>query len=159
MAEQEPKIKFYYAHPVCYYDTVIEAYVVGRMKGCDLEVVNPNTPEHQEGYAREGMDYFLKICEECSGCVFQSFTDFTLGAGVAKEVESFLNRDLPVYHIMYGQFITVNDLDNYKVLSIEETRNKDREIKGFIQQLKREGFYLTLADNPAIPEGRIGLKS
>jgi hypothetical protein len=80
------KLLVYYARPLSLYNTEQERRdldLIGRM---GFDVLDPNGPEHQEGYEREGMDYFVGLVHKCDGLVFRSFPFGQIPAGVAKEI-------------------------------------------------------------------------
>jgi len=88
--------RIYFAHPVVSYDTPLEEETIAyvrRYLGSECVIVNPNSDEHHRAYAAtKSMDYFVKLAESCEVCVFLSFSDGYIGAGVAKEVDSFFAR-------------------------------------------------------------------
>ena len=119
--------KAYFAHPVSQYDSEEESLIVSEIvKLGDVEVINPNATEHTKAYLNEGMSYFVRMCDSCDLCVFSTFSDGSVSAGVAKEVQSFLDRSAEVYFAdMSTNNIGLNlieNLDGFKVLSITETR-------------------------------------
>jgi hypothetical protein len=93
------RTSFYFAHPVTMYDTPVERALEQRFRqqlpGAAVE--NPNQPHHSEAYKTGGMDYFVRVCDEQDGVFFAPFSEGSLGAGVYKEVESFLRRGAPAF--------------------------------------------------------------
>jgi len=119
--------KAYFAHPVSQYDSVEESSIVdGIMKLGDVKVINPNADEHTAAYLNEGMSYFVRMCDDCDLCVFSTFPDGSVSAGVAKEVRSFFVRSAEVYFADISankvSLDLIENLDRFKVLSIIETR-------------------------------------
>ncbi len=92
-------IKCYFAHPVTDYDTERELQAVRALEAAGLKVVNPNTPEHDVGYGRGGMDYFIGVVATCDALAFQRFPGGEIGAGVAKEIATAASHDLPIYEV------------------------------------------------------------
>ena len=90
----------YFAHPVSDYDTAYEADVLRGLRFEFTDAVNPNAPEHEAAYHQHGMAHFLQVCAGCAECFFSAFPGGIIGAGVAKEVDSFLSRGAPVWQIM-----------------------------------------------------------
>lgn len=108
----------YYAHPMSLYGTPQEARDIETLRALGFEVVNPGTPEHQEGCKGpgNGMDYFRRIIQnECQALAFRAFPDGKIGAGVAYEIEIARGRELPVFELPSGMM--------RRVLDIDETRN------------------------------------
>lgn len=103
---------FYFAHPTTMYDTGAERQLMARFQRSHpaIAVENPNKPEHSEGYAKGGMDYFVGLCDSLDGVFYAPFADGTMGAGVAKEVRSFLERGAPVlaYDPQKGDFVELS---------------------------------------------------
>jgi hypothetical protein len=77
----------YYAHPISTYGTPVEQRDLALLKALGLTVVNPNTPEHDSGYRRNGMPYFGILVQECDCLAFRAFTDGSIPAGVAQEIQ------------------------------------------------------------------------
>jgi hypothetical protein len=92
--------RIYYAHPISDYDTHYERAMISFLEINGMVVENPNQPLHQEGYEKDGMKYFMQVLEGCDGCVFSSFPGGIVGAGVAMEVQNFLDRNLPVAQLV-----------------------------------------------------------
>lgn len=127
---------FYFAHPTSMYDTPVERLISQRFarEFPDTRVENPNQPHHSEGYQREGMDYFVHLCEAQDGVFFATHSDGSVGAGVAKEIASFSERHAPIYAFDPAQerFVQVNDLSGFSVLDVDHTRQTlahERELK------------------------------
>ena len=89
--------KIYFAHPVSQYGTKVESDTIKHLEDLGMKIINPNEPEHCEAYETQGMQYFIDLCNKCDGCIYTTFENGAIGAGVAKEIESFLERDLPVF--------------------------------------------------------------
>src|SRR4051812_20416503 len=112
-------MRIYFAHPTSMYDTPVERQLQQRyLASHPGDVVeNPNQPKHSEGYAAGGMDYFVGLCNQQDGVFFAPFANGKLGAGVAKEVNSFLEREAPVYEYdrKNGTFREVESLGQFSV--------------------------------------------
>ena len=108
-------MKIYYAHCVQIYNTKQEQRDVELLQKFRFEVNNPNQPFHQEGYKAKGMDYFIEdILPGCDGVAFRALPDGSLPAGVAKEIDHFVEAGKPVIEI--PGFVL------RRRLSVEETR-------------------------------------
>jgi len=125
------KIRVYFAHPVNTYDTILEKFFLEYFsKYNEFEIVNPNKPEHQEGYKKEGMEYFKKLVQSCDKLYAFSFGDNSIGAGIAKEMDWMYEKGgtvvfLPFFS-KYEEQVVSNCDKQFKVLSVEETRAKLR---------------------------------
>ena len=132
----------YFAHPVSMYDTPVEKAIAGafsaRFPGCSVE--NPNQPQHSEGYRQGGMGYFVELCNQQDSVFFSSFADGAIGAGVAKEVQSFLDRKAPVYYFnaRTQQFVSVPALKQFNILDVDDSR----------AHVRQEKSQLSTAENP-----------
>ncbi|NOS67782.1 MAG: hypothetical protein HOO67_05475 [Candidatus Peribacteraceae bacterium] len=129
-------MKIYFAHPVTSYGTPIEQRVLDELRLIKFQVVNPNTPEHQENYQRlpreQAFEYFLTLARTCDACVFIPFEDGTIGSGVFKELETFFERGLKVYEFYSKVWPFVQrDLEQLRdrALTIEETREKINQLR------------------------------
>ncbi len=92
-------LKIYFAHPVSDFGTPFEERVVQSLAVGGFEVVNPNSPEHQAGYAARSFKYTKEVRAGCDICAFLRFPNGKLGTGVASEVADFRKRGLPIYEI------------------------------------------------------------
>ena len=149
---------FYFAHPTTMYDTGAERQLVARFQRSHpgVGVENPNQPQHGEGYAREGMDYFVHLCDRQDGVFYAPFADGTVGAGVAREVQSFLDRGAPVleFDARTGDFVELSAegrLEASKVRDVDGTRarlKQERAMKDSGQDPYRdlETFQRSLVD-------------
>lgn len=123
------KIRVYFAHPINTYDTILEKFFLEHFsKYNDIEIVNPNKPEHQEGYKNGGMEYFKTLVQSCDKLYAFSFGDNTIGAGIAKEMDWMYEKGgtvlfLPFFSNVEEQVVTKCE-KQFKVLSVEETRTK-----------------------------------
>jgi len=58
------------------------------------------TAQKEEGYKRDGMEFFLKfIREEADILVFRGMPSGMIGAGVFKEIEEARNKGIPVLEL------------------------------------------------------------
>lgn len=121
-------MKIYFAHPITDYGTERQASAIAAIqkffedRGTPLELENPDQPRHQEGYDREGMDYFRKVVESCHGVVFMRFPDGSIGAGVGKELRwSYLNSSR-MYEVFDGKVYPLTGDMPTPILSVEDTR-------------------------------------
>ena len=132
--------KIYFGHPVNSYNTELEKILLSRIglifPGCDI--VNPNSPEHERGYQERkastgnGMDYFLKeVLPSCHCGVFLPFRDGKLGQGVYKEALQLSESGKSVFEIsVKEEFFTLDLTETSRVLSVEETRARIRDVDG-----------------------------
>lgn len=123
-------MKIYYAHPISDYNTTTEARDVALIETAFGEgvVLNPNSTTHENGYkerrARDGkgMNYFYEeVLPACCACVFRAFPDGKIGAGVAGEIQWFLDNDHPVFEITDRLGLPLNTYA-HRVLTVEETK-------------------------------------
>ncbi len=122
-------VKIYFAHPIHTYNTILEEYFLEYFSQFqDIEIVNPNHPDHQKGYLDEGMEYFKKLVQGCDKLYAFGFGDNTIGAGIAKEMDWMYEKGgnvifLPFFS-KYEEQVVLKCNKQFKVLSIEETRKK-----------------------------------
>jgi hypothetical protein len=137
----------YFAHPISMYGTPLERTIIDMLTEQHWKVVNPSDPEHQaevvrikstisdRGAAGKAiMEYFVGLCNQCHAVAFSTFPDNTVGAGVAKEVESFnargaeilqVNVDDPTKPWLKGVGWPPSGLI---ILDVEKTRAKLKEL-------------------------------
>lgn len=142
----------YFAHPICHYDRDIEWECINIILemltpiGEDptdgfIHIMNPNQRWLSNLYQRrlaEGeedpFDIFRQIALSCDMIVGVTFADGTIGAGVGEEMKTCIEKGIPAYLIMLHDkrklFIPVSNMDNYVILSRDETRKKIK--RGFI---------------------------
>lgn len=116
-------MRIYLAHPISDYGTPRQADAVAQLEARGFEVVNPDAPEHQEGYRQRGMDYFTNLVRGCGALAFLRFPGGSIGAGVAKEIQTALDMRLPVYDMDRG-FADFLGFALQSVLSVGQTRSK-----------------------------------
>jgi len=122
-------MRIYLAHPVSDYGTPRQAQAIKALEevGADLvrplELVNPDSPIHQAGYASEGMAYFKGVIERCQGLAFMRFPDGSIGAGVGREIRWALIGNLSIYEVFNGAVYTGVESMPTPVLTVEETRD------------------------------------
>lgn len=142
----------YFAHPVSHYDMDLERECIDviytMLSDCknensflnrtlvDVEIFNPNQQWLQNLYKnrkrkghKDPFSIFTEIANACDITVGVAFIDGTVGAGVAKEVDSAVQKGKDVYMIYFEPdgrklFSKFEDIKNFRVLSIEETREK-----------------------------------
>jgi len=98
----------YYAHPVSIYNTPQEERDIQLLTDLGFEVLNPNTPEHSEGYKMGGMDYFESIISKCDLVAFRAFPDGSVPAGVAREIE-WSDKVIELPSCVYGRTMDVSE--------------------------------------------------
>jgi hypothetical protein len=126
----------YFGHPINVYDTPLERSLLAMIAAVlpEWEVLNPNAPEHNAGYATaaasgNGMRYFLdEVLPGCDGGIFLPFRDGKWGKGVFTEAEALFGRRCPIWMIDHrGLVWSLDGLpDLSQVLTIEETRSRIR---------------------------------
>jgi len=129
----------YFAHPVNTYGTASERKLVPYIFEFFLQafevvkIENPNTEEHcknyakwKQAYASNGMNYFIEeVLPKCNCAIFLPFRDNTIGAGVWKEVQYFLNLQLPVWMInRTGKITPILSRPKHLCLSVKETKSR-----------------------------------
>jgi hypothetical protein len=107
-------MKIYYARPINLYNTKQDIRDIELMQKLGFEVVNPNKEALQERYKTEGMDVFLQAVTDCDALAFRSFPDFTISAGVKKEIDKAVELNKPV--------IELPTITSSRVLSVDDTR-------------------------------------
>lgn len=130
-------MRIYLAHPVTDYGTERQAAAIAALRrywaeeraNQPLEIENPDQPHHQEGYDREGMDYFKKVVESCDRLAFMRFPDGSIGAGVGREIRWGLLSCFAVYELFDDWLYQVQDMPT-PILTVEHTRAKLAEIRG-----------------------------
>lgn len=140
-SEGVKNMKVYFAHPINTYNTEAESTIVMALEATGYKVVNPNSQQcrsrvsdFRAEYNDKAisspavMGYFVGVCDGCDGGIFWAFEDGKIGAGVAKEIKSFFDRDAPVLEVMLakdGETVQIEQVKEYpadRVLSVEETR-------------------------------------
>lgn len=133
-----PKKRLYFGHPINLYDTPLEAELVAEIRRLfpDWEIVNPNSPEHQAGYAAyeqtrkdadgkpTGMGYFFEeVLPTCDGGVHTPFRDGMFGKGVFGEAEWQQQRGLPTWELTHRKALSVlaPPIDPARCLTREQT--------------------------------------
>lgn len=118
--------KLYFAHPVNTYNKPIEqkALEILASEFPDCEVVNPNAPEHEESYKKEGMEYFARMVRSTQAMAILPFDDGSIGAGIAKEALESLVQGSPVFYLSPPNLEVrkLEGLSGLVVLTIEQTR-------------------------------------
>ncbi len=131
--------RVYFAHPISSYGTVEERLVVSALEKTGDEVVNPGASAYQDAAkkirenstdtknaGKEVMDYFLALAASCDDCVFLSFSDGKIGAGVVGEAKSFMARGRLVMEAIIRDgrisFLPVPELDPERCLDVGKTR-------------------------------------
>jgi len=133
-----PSERIYFAHPMPDYDTDLEARAVVAIReefGPEFDVVNPNHPDHQAGYATRGdFSYWTDLAKSCGALVFMSLPNDWIGSGVWKEAEAAIRADRRVYEIMRDDLsliAVVKHLDVGRCLPVEETRRTTHMILAY----------------------------
>lgn len=122
------KTKVYFAHPINTYNTILEKYFLEYLsKYPSYEVINPNSPHHEMGYKKEGMDYFKKLVLTCDKLYAFGFSDNSIGAGISKEMDWMREKGGTVLFVPFFtqlEEMFVPSKNQFKVLNVEETRRR-----------------------------------
>ena len=129
----------YFAQPITLFGTELKSILLAKVRERFLGDVieDPDTPEHQAGYARSGMGYYLEeVIPGCRRVVFLAFRDGMIGAGVYAEAEKVIAGGGTVFEIFpNGTIAERAGLDPARKLSVDETRsrirNEDRSLKPY----------------------------
>lgn len=169
--------KAYFAHPLSSYGTPEERLILEELRRVSYidGVVNPNEPLHQAAAARlrqaalnpkeagaEAMNYFVGLAATCDACVFLSFPDGKIGAGIVKEADSFFGRGAPVLEILFEEdqmwlaYRSESELSK-RGLDVEQTRAYLRALSPAYAE-KNQGPSARIKANPAyaIPKKLLG---
>ena len=114
-------MRIYFAHPITDYGTGRERRTLDDLTAQGWYVENPNHPQHQDGYERDGMAYFQRLAASCDALVFVRFPNGAIGAGVGKEIDAAQGNRIPVYEWFDGETDSVYGMPT-PVLTVEETR-------------------------------------
>jgi hypothetical protein len=140
------KRKIYFARPITMYNVTQDRNVINTLKD-QLDIIDPASEDmqnHFEAYRANHpnnyMQFFIDKCNLCDGVMFFTFPDNVIaenvpqvtnrvGAGVAKEVESFWTRPNKgsVWHIPIQQNGSwerqvITDWRYFNILTVNETR-------------------------------------
>lgn len=116
----------YYAHSVSIYGTKQEKRDLETLRNLGFEIINPNSTIHSKYYEElkartgNGMPYFDMLISSCDSLAFRAHPDGTIPAGVAKEIETACNSDLPVFELPSSI--------RRRTMSLEETREYLKEL-------------------------------
>lgn len=113
----------YYAHPMAYYGSTIEAADIVNLESLGFEVVNPRN------HPNLTMERYVELALSCHCVAFRSFRDGKIGSGVYKEVTAAMGRQIPVFELD-------PPLLDVRVLSRQETRQR-------IVRMTRKKFEVT----------------
>jgi hypothetical protein len=95
-------VRAYYAHPLTLYDTPQERDDENLLAELGYSVLNPNAPQHAQGYAESGMDYFRMVIQRCTVFAFRAFPDGSIPSGIVKEIGYARDLGLPVFELPTG---------------------------------------------------------
>jgi hypothetical protein len=107
-------MKCYYARAISLYQTPQSARDIRTITQLGFEVVDPDLPEHNVGYQKEGMSYFTDLVASCGVLAFRATQHGRIPAGVAKEVDVAMGCGIPVIELP-GSLVR-------RTMTIEETR-------------------------------------
>ena len=96
------KLTVYYAHSTALYNTPQETRDIQALSTLGFEIVNPNSPKHEAGYKKDGMEYFIRIVETCAAIAFRANPDGSMNAGVHSEVMTAKALGKPILELPCG---------------------------------------------------------
>ena len=136
----------YFAHPLTHYDNDFEWECINTILTmltpvCEdptegkIHIMNPNQKWLRNLYVSRRdnghdnpFDIFRQIAKQCDTIVGVSFFDGSIGAGVSEEMNTCIKEGIPAYLIFINNgiklFMPITSLNNFRVLSIVETREK-----------------------------------
>lgn len=118
--------KLYFAHPVNTYNKPIEQKALELLarEFPDYAVLNPNAPEHEKAYRKEGMEYFARMVRSTQAMAVLPFDDGSIGAGIAKEALESLVQGSPVFYLSPPnlEIKKLEGLSGLVILTVEQTR-------------------------------------
>lgn len=126
--QMRERTRVYFAHPMIDYDSTLETSAIAAILqelGPEVEVVNPNHPDHERAYKERGdFSYWTELAASCGVVVYMAMPCGWIGSGVWKEVDSALRAGRRVYEVYREtrNLLRVEYLDPGRCLSIEETR-------------------------------------
>lgn len=113
------ELKIYYAHHIWKYDTYIEYYELDIIKENfpNSDIINPNGYLEAEFGVSESelMDKCFEIIEKCDVLIFSS-VDGIIGYGVFTEIETALEKGIPLYYIYQGKLH-----DRFRITELEDS--------------------------------------
>ena len=103
-------MKLYYSHAMPLYGTIIEKNEKKQILETIpfVEIVDPGSYQDNPEKRLGGMNYCLKLVDECDAVAFSRFKG-EITAGVGKEVNYAISRNVPVYEIKEGKLINVKE--------------------------------------------------
>lgn len=124
----------YIATPVTDFGSEDQAAMITTVERWRYEVVRPDTAQHEAGYKKHGMQYFMQVVRNCDALAYMTFHLGALSAGVAQEILEAIIHGKTVYH--YNR--SFNQLSEERrmpaiIMSIEETRDEIRRLRALIK--------------------------
>lgn len=110
------RARCYYAHAMSLYNTPQEARDIKLLEAMGYEVLNPNTPEHNDGCNKRTnpMDYFIELVAlSCDVLAFRAMPDGSITQGVAIEIRAAAPK--PVFELPSGV--------KRRTLTLDQTRD------------------------------------
>lgn len=136
----------YFAHPIAHYDTDLEWECIETIIhmltpiGEDptdgfIHIMNPNQRwlsnlyiQRRDSGHKDPFDIFRQIASACDIIVGVTFMNGKIGAGVGEEMETCIKNGIPAYLIMLHEaqklFLPISSMDNFVILSRDDTRAK-----------------------------------
>jgi hypothetical protein len=113
-------MKVYFARSISQYGSKQDLRDIELLHTLGFEVADPSTPDNQERYTQEGMDWFLQMVTECDMLIFRAHPDGSIPAGVSAEIKEAMASNLFVLEMPNGIA--------KRTLSVDETREYLRNI-------------------------------
>lgn len=136
-------MKVYYAHPMTWYGSAMEAQDVALLRALYpmAEIINPGLPHIKADYdswrakhlKRDVMEFFAKLVRDCDVVAFRAYADDAIGADVAREIFEASMRNIPVHEIVtvkHEPFMIFNRPVGTvapRFIDIEATRERTRQ--------------------------------
>lgn len=115
--ERIPQV--YYARSIALYDTPQGVRDIAMLSSLGFHVLDPDNPQSEAGYEREGMTYFRTMIEQADVLAFRANPDGSINAGVAQEIEWAEQLGRPVIELPCGI--------KRRTLTVDQTRAHLRE--------------------------------
>jgi hypothetical protein len=116
----------YYAHPMGFYGSQIEQDSISLIKQQypSLPILNPG----ESIYQGQPMIFYNQLASQSALVIAQPYlSEDSIGAGVASEIETAKEMNIPVLIIQHGTIFNYNEKE-FKILSISSTARMNRQI-------------------------------
>jgi hypothetical protein len=106
----------YYAHSMAIMNTKQEARDIDLLGRLGYLIINPFDDLYQAAYQKDGIDSLKPVVWSCDVLAFRSHLDMAIGAGVGREIEWAIEKDIPVFELpsmMLSRIISVAETKEY----------------------------------------------